>query len=37
MKKSRFSESQMVAILDGGSGIPVSEVCRKHGIGAATY
>ncbi len=38
MKKSRFTESQMVAILDeGGSGIPVAEVCRKHGISAATY
>ncbi|MFN5446743.1 MAG: transposase, partial [bacterium] len=38
MKKSRFTESQMVAILEeGGSGIPVAEVCRKHGISAATY
>jgi putative transposase len=38
MKKSRFTESQMVAILEeDGSGIPVAEVCRKHGISAATY
>ena len=38
MKKSRFTECQMVAILEeGGSGIPVAEVCRKHGISAATY
>ena len=38
MKKSRFTESQMVAILEeGGSGIPVAEVCRKHGISAPTY
>jgi putative transposase len=38
MKKSRFTESQMMAILEeGGSGIPVAEVCRKHGISAATY
>jgi putative transposase len=38
MKKSRFTESQMVASLEeGGSGIPVAEVCRKHGISAATY
>ncbi len=38
MKKSRFSESQILAILaEGGSGIPVAEVCRKHGISNATY
>ncbi len=38
MKKSRFTKSQMMAILEeGGSGIPVAEVCRKHGISAATY
>jgi putative transposase len=38
MKKSRFTESQMMVILEeGGSGIPVAEVCRKHGISAATY
>ena len=33
MKKSRFSESQIVAILKGAdAGLPVKEVCRKHGI-----
>jgi len=38
MKKSRFTGSQMVAILEeGGSGIPVAEVCRMHGISALTY
>ncbi len=38
MKKSRFTESQILAILtEGGSGIPVAEVCRKHGITNATY
>jgi putative transposase len=38
VKKSRFSESQILAILtEGGSGIPVAEVCRKHGISNATY
>ncbi len=38
MKKSRFSASQILAILaEGGSGISVAEVCRKHGISNATY
>ncbi len=38
MRKSKFSESQIVAILkEGEAGLPVSEVCRKHGISAATW
>ena len=38
MRKSRFSESQIVAILkEGESGLAVAEVCRKHGISTATY
>lgn len=38
MKKSRFSESQIVAILkEVDAGMPVKEVCRKHGISDATY
>jgi putative transposase len=38
VNKSRFTESQILAILiEGGSGIPVAEVCRKHGISNATY
>lgn len=33
MRKSRLTESQIVAILnEGESGIAVAEVCRKHGI-----
>jgi putative transposase len=37
VKKSRFSESQILAILtEGGSGIPVAGVCRKYGISALT-
>ncbi len=38
MKKSRFSESQIVAILrEGEAGVPVGEIARKHGISKATY
>ena len=38
MKKSRFTESQIVFVLkEGEVGIPVAEVCRKHGINSNTY
>lgn len=38
MKKSKFSESQTVAILkEGESGVRVPEVLRKNGISSATY
>lgn len=38
MRKSKFKESQMMAILaEGDAGLPVAEVCRKHGISNATY
>jgi putative transposase len=38
MRKSKFSESQIVAILkEADSGIPVAEVLRNHGISGATF
>ena len=38
MKKSRFSETQIVAILkEADSGIKVADLCRKHGISQPTY
>lgn len=38
MKRSRFSETQVVAILkEGEAGRPVAEICREHGIASATY
>lgn len=38
MKKSKFSESQIVAILkEGEAGVVVEQILRKHGISRATY
>jgi len=37
MKRSRFSEEQIIAILkEQEAGVPVSELCRKHGVSDAS-
>jgi putative transposase len=38
MKKSRFTETQIITILkEAGAGVLVKDICRKHGISDATY
>ena len=38
MKKSRYSEEQIIAVLkEHQAGIPVADLCRKHGISDATF
>ena len=38
MKKSRFTETQIVAIInETDAGVQVRDICRKHGISDATY
>lgn len=38
MKKSRFSEEQIISILkEQDQGIKVADICRKHGISDQTF
>jgi len=38
MKKSRFTDSQILAILkQAESGVPVPELCREHGMSSASF
>jgi putative transposase len=38
MKTTRFTESQMIAVLkQGDAGIPIKDICRQAGISQATY
>ena len=38
MKKSRFTEEQIIAILrEQEQGLATAEVCRRHGISSATF
>ena len=38
MKRSRFTDSQIIAILkQAEAGTPVPELCREHGISSASF
>ncbi len=38
MKKSRFADAQILAILkQGENGVAVADLCREHGVSNATY
>jgi len=37
MKRSRFSEEQIIGILKEAEGEPVKTVCARHNISQATY
>ena len=38
MKTSRYTESQIIAILrQAEGGVPVSELCREHGMSNASF
>lgn len=38
MNKAKYNDSQIMAILkQAASGVPVSNICREHGISSATF
>jgi putative transposase len=38
MKKSHYSDSQILAIIkQAESGVPISELCREHGMSGASF
>jgi putative transposase len=37
MKRSRFSEEQIITLREQEAGAKTADVCRKHGVSAATF
>ena len=38
MKKSKFTETQIIAVLkQGDAGVPIKDLCRQAGISSAPY
>jgi len=38
MKKSRYSDSQIISILkQAEAGTPIDELCREHGMSSASF
>jgi len=37
MKRSRFSDEQIIGILREQEASPTADVCRKHGVSSATF
>ena len=38
MKKSRYTDGQIIAILNQGeAGTPIADLCREHGMSSATF
>ena len=38
MRKSRFTEAQIIGMIkEQEAGLPTAELCRKHGLSAATF